>query len=238
MNTTDTNDEVAASGDIIKRISVKFTVFGVTDVTDASNFRSVMLLEFKSLLTLISSHHDGVKFTDITELYARRILQENDIFHLYYDVTMVSTDDDLTPATLLIDATKAYHTDILQKIQEYKENYYYVEDFELCTSSEGGEFDESMFDLCSIYDHELIKVQFGTVGLANDLDVDDFNKELIELYESILGVVDGLMLSGLYADEPNKTGDVIDFHYTVDILQKEDRSMRSAVIERLDTDDA
>jgi hypothetical protein len=114
-----------------------------------------------------------------------------------------------------------------------------VEDFELCVPSEGEIDSETIiFDLCS-YDHQLVNVKLGTVGLPGDLDIDEFNEETIEIYKNILDDVDGLVLSGIYTKDPKENDNTIDFYYTVDLLPRPpDRDMKSAVRQRLESDDA
>jgi hypothetical protein len=229
----------------LQTIPIKFTLLGVADVTDATDFKfkGAMLAEFKSLLTILSSKSDGgVKFTNVSERhYSRRHLQEETTknFQFYYDVTVASSDVDANPREALIESVKTHHLELLESIQKYKtENYYYVEDFEMCTPSEGGRAaDEGSFDLCS-YDHQIVPIQLGAVGLPSDLNVDEFNEELVDVYKGILADVDGLVLAGIYVDELKEKGNTMDFHYKVDALKLENRNMESPVLSRLESDDA
>lgn len=240
-NTTEAATKVIVNEGNLKRIPVKFTVLVVSNINDPSNFKGAMLAEFKSLLSVISSYMEGVKFTNVNEHYMPRILQERDVvssFHFYYDVTVVLSDASANPGNVLIKAVQQYHTIILQKIQEYKStNYYYMEDFELCTPSNGGtNVDESMFDLCS-YDHQLVSAQIEVVGLPSDLNIDRFNEDIIGVFQGILSDVGGLVVAGVYADELKERGDIIEFFYDIDILQRENRNMKSVVTTKLESED-
>lgn len=245
--------EVTPSDEVtVQTLPIKFTLLGVPDVTDdnANKFKDAMLLTFKSLLSLLSSKLSGsVKFTNVSARYnSRRILQQEETmknFQFYYDIDVASSDANAnSPGEVLIESVKTHHWELLQSIQEYKkDNYYYVQDFEMCTpsNSEGGSsavtVDGSEFDLCS-YEHQIVPIQLGAVGLPNDLNVDKFNEELIGVYKDILVDVNGLTLAGIYPNDLKENGDTFDFHYNVDVLQLENRNMKTLILSRLESDDA
>ena len=221
----------------LKQMPIKFTLLDVPYVEDETDFKDVMLQELKGLLAFISSKIDTIKFTDVKQRYSRRHLQDDikQNYHFYYDVSLaLSTDEN--PSEILINAVRDYHALILQEMQEE----YYVEDFELCVpNEEGNDSEDIMFDLCS-YDHQLVSIKLGTVGLPSDLVVvDEFNEETIEVYKDILDDVDGLVLSDVYAKPPKENGNIIDLYYNVDLLPRPpNQDMKSAVRQRLESDDA
>lgn len=198
-----TEESEAASIDLeASEIPIKFTLLGAVDVKDVTEFKETMLAEFKSALSLISTNLDeSIKFTSVEPRFMGILHKSGaENYQFYYDVGVAAMDGNANAGELLVEAVQEYHSDILEQMQKYKPNdYYYVEDFELCTPSELGvieNVDESVFDLCS-YDHELISTVVGVFGLPNNQDVDDFNKEMVEVYKDIIGNTQGLTLAGV-----------------------------------------
>jgi len=225
-------------------IPVKFTLLGVVDVTDVTDFKETMLTEFKSALASISKNlGESVKFTSVEPRFMGIVHESGaDNYQFYYDVGVALTEDaNANAGELLIGAVQEYHSGILEQMQTYKSSdYYYVEDFELCTPSEleaNENVNESVFDLCN-YDHEVISTVIGVVGLSNIQDIDDFNKEMVQVLKDIIGNTQGLTLAGVYAVDNKREGQAIDFYYTIDILDKENLSPKSAVLARLEGNDA
>eukprot|EP00956_Cyclotella_meneghiniana_P041723 scaffold236806_cov119-Cyclotella_meneghiniana.AAC.6 len=254
-------------------IPVKFTLLGVVDVTDVTDFKETMLTEFKSALASISKNlGESVKFTSVEPRFMGIVHESGaDNYQFYYDVGVALTEDaNANAGELLIGAVQEYHSGILEQMQTYKSSdYYYVEDFELCTPSEleaNENVNESVFDLCN-YDHELISTVIGVVGLSNIQDIDDFNKEMVQVLKDIIGNTQGLTLAGVCksnctedmklplvpfipvyltsvsfffqdAVDNKREGQAIDFYYTIDILDKENLSPKSAVLARLEGNDA
>ena len=235
----------------LQTFPIKLTLLGVPEVTDIVNFKDAMLDELKGMLSFVSN--DGVGFTDVTEIYLnerRQLRRELGVerlavefysatqetigvtqtFHLYYDVTAK------TGAKRTIELMRHYHSELVQLLHEYKKNYHYVDDFDVCALSDSslsvGVAKDQDFDLCS-YEHELIPVKFTALGIPKDLDGDLFQNELIGVYNSILGGVEELAMGGLYADKQVKRGDLRDFYFNVNVIQRDKQSMEQVITNAL-----
>lgn len=162
--------------------------------------------------------------------------QEEDdtrVFNLYYDVTIVS-DSPRRYGPLLIETVRHRHPEILQQIQEYKPTqYYYAENFDLCTTTTGEITDDDrLFDVCSL-DHQMVSIKFGALALPEDMDIDLFKKELMNIYQRVLNEIDGFEMTGMYADEQIEVvGKAVDFNFDVNVIRN-DQDMKLVVEAKL-----
>ncbi|KAL3781135.1 hypothetical protein HJC23_001442 [Cyclotella cryptica] len=253
----------------MQAIPIKFTLMGVSsNVNDQIlDFRDAMTKEFKSMLTLISSDVEGMKFTGVKERFldddyrslrglaaVERLAinfeyievddDETQTLHLYYDIIAVLSDSGIVPGPAIVKAVRQNHLEIMQQIQEYKsDNYYYVDDFDLCTTSREEEkaastdIDDSKFDLCT-YDHQLVGIKCAALGLPSDMDEDIFSEELLETYGQILHDVDELVITGMYPVKQEQAGNAIDFYFDVNVLQRDNQNMKPVIMDKLQSDDA
>eukprot|EP00804_Cyclotella_cryptica_P016387 CCRYP_004640-RA/>CCRYP_004640-RA protein AED:0.00 eAED:0.00 QI:289/1/1/1/0/0/2/507/598 len=166
--------------------------------------------------------------------------QEEDdtrVFNFYYDVTVVSDSTELY-GPLLIDAVRRRHPEILQQIQEYRPTqYYYAENFDLCTTTTGKMTDDDrFFDLCS-QDHQMVSIKFGALALPEDMDRDLFTKELMQIYQRVLNEINGLEMTGMYADEQiEEVGRAVDFYFDVNVIRN-DQDMKFVIENKVQSQD-
>jgi hypothetical protein len=140
------------------------------------------------------------------------------IFNLYYDVVAVVPDPSRLYGPLLIDAAHNRHSEILQQIQEYKPTqYYYAEDFDVCTTASGKMiYDDALFDMCT-KDHQIVPVKFGVLALPKDIDRDIFKEELIMIYKDLL--TGDLQMTGFYGNRIEEAGKNTDFYFDINVIQ-------------------
>ena len=68
----------------------------------------------------------------------------------------------------------------------------------------------------------MVSIKFCACALPEDMDRDMFTMELMIIYKCVLNGIDGLEMTGMYADEQVKeVGNAIDFDYDVIVIRKD-----------------
>ena len=243
-----------ASRSEFQTVQVKFTLMGLpNDIPRITDFRAAALGYVKGMLSSLANDIQELKITNVKELYIDTIMNQrrdlattdynyeepnfehNRVFNLYYDVVLVRENPGQLYGPLLISAVRSRHDEILQNLQQYKPvQYYYTEDFDLCTPSSGRRTrNDSQFDLCS-QNHQLISIKFGVLALPKGVSRYLFKKGIMDMYRSFLSEIDGLQITGLYDGHMEEDGNMVDFYYKVNAIRKT-RDMELVVANRLNS---
>lgn len=222
---------------MLTTVSYDIDGFKITEVKE--RFVDSFLNGQRGLSTRTRSVVDFVFGENATTENLETQQEEDDtrVFNFYYDVTVVS-DSTQMYGPLLIDAVRHRHREILQQIQEYKPTqYYYADNFDLCTTTTGKKTDDDrFFDLCS-HDHQMVSLKFSALELPEDMDRDLFKNELMSIYQRVLSEIDGLEMTGMYADEEiEEVGKAVDFFFDVNVIRK-DQDMKFVIENKVQSQD-
>ena len=232
-------------------IPIKFTLMGLPDdIPVISDFRHAAMDHMKNMMATVAKDVDGLKISDVKEGFVdsvfnnrRRELvgffygenataqeleshqsvdENNRIFNLYYDIICVVSEPSQNYGPRVIDAVRGRHSELLHQIQEYQPtNFYYADNFDVCTTTSGEKTDDDrLFDLCSL-DHKMAEVKFGALALPDDIDKDMFKITLMEVYQDVLSGIDGFEMTGMYNERVEEIGKAVDFYFDVNAIQKD-----------------
>lgn len=242
--TTTTSTTIKATNDI-ESVPLRFSLLGLsTAINDISGFKNSMTQELEMALTRVAEDMGLISIRLQSNLVAMssvsvfdrglsiRNLQDESsesrqTIKLYYDFDVVK-EQNQRYGPMLIQAIRDRRDEVLRSLQA--STNYYISQFDLCTTSSAGLYDDSDFDICTL-NHEIIPVSFSVSKPHPNIDADDLTQTVLDVYVDVLESIDGLEVANINVKLSSKTSSTLDISFNVDIIDIDGRNWKT-VIER------
>ena len=248
--TTTTTTTSKSEEDDLETIPLRFSLMGLpADIDNLGTFKDNVTKQLKIVLTNIAEDI-GLKVTALrssydlvstrTSVFDRQLqsdaksfsAEQAQTFKAYYDVDVIK-DPSQRFGPVVIRLVQERHDEILGELQVNSK--YYLSNFDLCTTTRAGMYDDSDFDVCTLK-HDIIPLKFRSRRLHPNVDQAALNDELLKIYSDVLNTIPGLEVVSLSLKKVDESSNSLDVYIDADIVDYDGRNWKSIIESELENE--